>query len=100
MAPSISAVFPIIDGVLVYPEIGCLTDDIADYTINVSCIFCILHFENISALQVDYEYTRCPGNTLESGSMSSSGANGSIFTITGLGSYTRWVVVSWRNCIK
>ena len=36
MAPSISAVFPINDGMLVYPEIGCLTDDIANYNITVS----------------------------------------------------------------
>ena len=37
VAPSISAAFPINDGMLVYPEIGCLTDDIANYIITVSC---------------------------------------------------------------
>ena len=36
MAPSISAVFPLDDGMLLYPEIGCLTDDIANYDITVS----------------------------------------------------------------
>ena len=44
MAPGISAVFPINDGILVYPEIGCLTDDIENYAITVSYDFSLFHF--------------------------------------------------------
>ena len=92
VVPSISEVFPTNDGILVYPVIGCLTDDIANYTITVS----YTHILNTSFLkdiceflQVQYGYIRCTTLNVESGSMSLPGANGSIFTITGLGSYTR-----------
>ena len=44
----------------------------------------------VYVLQVGYQYTTCSG--ADTGSMSLSGANGSIFTITGLESYTRWVL--------
>ena len=48
IAPSISAVFPMNDGILVYPEIGYLTDDIANYDITVSynILFSMPHFKS------------------------------------------------------
>ena len=40
VVPSIPEVFPTTDGMLVYPNIGCLTDDITNYNITVSYSLC------------------------------------------------------------
>lgn len=75
---------------LVYPNIGCLKDDITNYTITVSYIIhapYIPHLMYAYISQVGYQYTPCTGST-QPGSMTLPDANGSLFNITGLGSYT------------
>ena len=75
---------------LVYPNIGCLKDEITNYTITVSYMHGLYKFTHLMYAyisQVVYQYTLCTGST-QSGSMTLPGANGTLFNITGLGSYT------------
>jgi len=53
---------------------------------------CIVHLMYLMSMffQVMYQYTPCPG-TLQSSFMLLPAADGSLFNITGLGSYTKWV---------
>jgi len=90
--PNIPEVFPTTDGILVYPSIGCLTDDITNYNITVSyslcCVYCTPYALMSMFFQVIYHYTPCFDN-VHTDSMILPAADGSLFNITGLGSYTK-----------
>ncbi|XP_065883725.1 uncharacterized protein [Dysidea avara] len=71
VTPSISAVYPTANGLVVYPSIGCLRDEISNYTITVA-----------------YQYTACGSSTTSTDSQSLPAVNGSVFTFTdGAGPY-------------